>query len=241
MVPLRRLHCALAAALWRLLPRGRERALERFAATEFDSAWQLLRAIPGLPRPEDRALLFRHALEELEHAGMFEALRRGGDGAAPRRAAAERAPLLPARPSREELLGFLAFFHAGESAIAARFRALAAAPWMDPALRGTLEAIGRDEDGHDDGVLRILRREAGPGASLGALLRRQRARLWRAELARWTPAPDALVALLLAAVYAAAARALRGPVARRLSLDRAAQLEIFRRQAAGHASEVSAP
>jgi hypothetical protein len=230
----------LTPLLWRAFPSRRLAALQRFSATELDSGWQLLNALPHFRDPGDQSRLFDQALEEIGHAELFEAeLKRQSEGWWAQKVRARKS-LIPARPRPEDLRDFLAFFYVGESDSFRGFQALAAAPLGDD-LTAVFRTILADEAGHDSDALELLRKSAEPGGvGLPWLVLRQRLRRWKDDLMRALRRTDGPIFASLTVVYFALGGFFFRSLRRRLELPREEQLRLLQDQVADHIDSLRA-
>jgi hypothetical protein len=219
--------------IWRAFPGRRLLSLRRYADAELDSGWQLLRALPHFEDPTVRSCLFCHALEEFGHARLFEELLERGGGGLLSRTVHGREPLLPERPTDEERSDFLAYFHVGEREVFGDFSALSRAP-LDPALREVFARIVREEEGHDEGALALLKRTDGGKDQRWRLLRQRWRRDWEGTM-RFLRRADGPLFVSLAVVYYALGGFFYRGLRRRMELGREQQLDILREQVHAHA------
>ena len=165
--------------------RGPEKISEKllgFAATELGSARDMMLAAESTSDPQLRRLFLRHALDEYNHAKMFEqAARRVAPGLRVRPYEAHHAEPQHLFEKWGEVR-FVAFIHISESRAAAQFQALAS-HFADDDLGRLFESIGRDEKFHCRYSEHLLQswREQGREAEVEAAVSRvKRSLLWMA-------------------------------------------------------------
>jgi rubrerythrin len=174
------------------------RILNRFATTEADSAWQLIRALDAIDDNELKSKLFHNAMEEMHHAELFGGLvAKYSDYPAPV-AALPRRRLFDEAPS---LAAFEAYHYVGEVDVYNQF--LSYAKSAPPGLvRDTFLRIREDEDGHQDIAMAELSRLAGSNAKARALIRRVRLeRAWESFTRTSKAIGDAVSTVLLSIIY----------------------------------------
>ena len=192
--------------------RGLRRILNRFAETEADSAWQLIRALDAIDDDKLKAKLFHNAMEEMHHADLFRGLAaRYADHPAPIRSP-QRRRLFDEAPS---LAAFEAYHYVGEVDVYNQFFSYAksAPPGL---IRDTFLRIREDEDGHQDLAMAELSRLAGSDAKARALIRRVRLeRAWESFTRISKAVGDAVSTALLSVIFLIFGAAFVAPCRRR--------------------------
>lgn len=207
----------LLPLVWRLSRRKAVEGLQRFSATELDSAWQSLHAMNAAAEPSLRAKLFAHALEEFGHARLFAQAAKSLSQALPALVVGERRPLLDAAQGSRGLVSFYAYEALAEASVSREFASyLAAAPYEE-ARRAFRLALG-DEKRHASYTARTLSALAGADAARLELRRARVRRLYESWLRLGRGLGEALYSLLLSLLYFLAGPFLAGPCRRRLSM-----------------------
>jgi len=185
---------------WRLSRRRAVESLQRFSATELDSAWQSLHAMEAAGDPSLKARLFEHALEELGHAELFSQAAKALSSKLPAIPVSERTPLFKPR-SGNGLVSFYALAHLGEDRVSREFEAyLAAAPYEE--AREVFRAVLEDEKGHALSTARWLARAASSRQELRRELLKARLGRFRGSWLRFLRALGEIPsALILGLVY----------------------------------------
>lgn len=196
--------------------------------TELDSAWQSLYALNHVRDRKLRMLLFRHAIEELEHSDLFSGLARNLEGVPSAVPTTRRKPLVEFdTDEKKSTLRFLAALCAGENEIRGDFRCyLRSIP--DQKVTDVLSKISVDEDGHADGSRRALEGAAQrEGVQTSKLLRKENLSLiWRRYQSVGMKAGGVLMSAGLLLAYFLFAPFAFGQARRRLSMSYAEQLKL---------------
>jgi rubrerythrin len=183
---------------WRLFRARRGEILQRFSATEADSAWHFLYAASHVDQPAIRARLFNNALEEVHHAALFAEAAHDHAPAPIHLPIEERVAIYD---PRKGLQHFYAFVHVGEKDVYDQFDAYAAAIGTDSVKR-IFSHLKEDEDGH---MQFAEQRLTAMGANQGAVLRQvrsiRRRRLLESWGRGWRRVSDLATTLLLSALY----------------------------------------
>jgi len=203
----RRLAIRLVLPLsWRLFPHRRGEILERFSATEADSAWHFLDALSHVDQPRIRARLFCNALEETHHAALFAAAARDHAQAPVRVPIRERVAIFD---PMKGLQHFYAFVYVGEKDVYDQFDAYATA-FDAGSIRAIFSRLKQEEDGHmqfaEQRLASIDRRSSAVSRQVRAIRRRRLLESWARG---WSRVLDLAATLVLSATYFAV-----GPFAR---------------------------
>ncbi len=182
----------VSVVAWRL-PGWPLRFLTSFRDSEHGSAVDVLAAAEGTTRRHLRRKYFRHAMDELRHASLFQARARAlGGGRDRARAALDDVGAVQRHGTVDGVTlferlgepGFLAFVHVAEADAVEQFGVYLAHELPDPDTRATLTTILGDERfhvGYSADALERIHRETGtldvPG-ELGAVRWRRRREAW---------------------------------------------------------------
>jgi hypothetical protein len=157
--------------VWKISGERKIRALQEFALTELDSAWQSLYAMDFIPDPKLRAMLFHHALDEYKHYDVFNNLAREFRQKPSAQSLVKRLALW--KPSEKNgPLNFFSYIHAGECQVNADFAAYSRSN-IDENIRIAFTRIMEDEAHHEAG----FRKEVFPRLS-GSWRAVRRSVLW---------------------------------------------------------------
>lgn len=189
----------LVNVTWRLSKTRLLTSLRLFAATEADSAWQLVYALERTAEPKLKAELFGQVLEEMHHAAEFSRLGRGLSDTLTAPVRYDRQPLYALA---EDVWKFYAYCQIGEAAAAERFRNILSAT-REPAVRAVLKGILRDEAQHVESATAMLGGCDGipEGQRRRELRRIKGRRLWEAWLRSGRQVADGLSVIILTVVY----------------------------------------
>lgn len=199
---------------WRLGDERVARSLQRFALVESDSAWQFLRALEVLEKPEHKAAMFHDALEEMSHAEGFARL---AARYSPRPLPLPREARSPLIERPEQLGEFLAYIYVGERDVYDEFDDYARAA-RRPDIEAHLAAIQADEAGHHEDAERTVLNLVGSEARFVRLQRQARWRRFRESFMRVSTGIGHVVStLLLGALYFAVGALLAVPARRRMA------------------------
>lgn len=145
--------------VWRTSKQRMADGLQRFAVTENDSVWQILRLIKVVDSPALRAKVFQHALEEAHHAAEFDRVSRLVSPRLPHRPVQERTAIFQPNLTHP-VMNFMAYAHVGEDDVLHQFDAYAAAVNTDE-IRSVFQEAKVDERGHA-GLTKQLCHRAAP-------------------------------------------------------------------------------
>ena len=191
---------------WRFFPGRRGEILQRFSATEADSAWHFLHASSHVDQPVIRARLFNNALEETHHAALF------GQAAQDHARTPIHIPVqerIAVYDPQKGLQHFYAFVYVGEEDVYGQFDAYAAAIGAD-SVKSIFSHLKEDEAGHMQfAKQRLVATDAKQANILREVRSIRRRRLVESWTRGWRCASDWAVTLVLSAVYV-----LFGPVVR---------------------------
>lgn len=133
--------------VWGLSRKRTAVALNKFAITEADGAWQDIYAIGQVSDPRLKAKLFQHAIEESHHSALFEAASWNYSDVLQPRNCSERISLFKGSDPATALRSFYAYECVGENDVCEEFSAYAsAAPYTD--LKEIFERLRGDEEAH---------------------------------------------------------------------------------------------
>ncbi len=198
---------------WKLGDERVARSLQRFALVESDSAWQFLRAVEVLERPEHKAAMFHDALEEMSHAEGFSRL---AARYAPRALPLPREARSPLIERADQLGEFLAYIYVGERDVYAEFDDYSRAARRAD-IEAHLAAIQADEAGHHEDAERTMLSLFGSAERFARLQRQARWRRFRESANRVSTWSGRIVSgLLLGILYFVAGALLTVPARRRL-------------------------
>jgi len=139
---------------WKIFKNAPAIALNKFAITEVDSAWQSLYALEAAQDPEIKAKLFRHAYEEIAHGELFNDIAQKVSPTLLPRLSPERDPLLKTSDSK----GFTQFYadeYIGEQRIQIEFETYYNAVPLKP-VQEVFGKVKKDEKGHAIYTSRML-------------------------------------------------------------------------------------
>lgn len=216
--------------IWRVSRRRKITSLQEFANTELDSAWQSLYALKYIEDPKIKWMLFQHALEEFQHADLFNRLS----------ARLAKGPLAHSFYTREALikkgdqdvLDFLVYLYVGEREINQDFIQYIRAP-IDQEIRDVFKQIKAEEEGHEDAALSSLEKIASRSQRNLKLL------IWKHKLSRsyrqfasvMKMVGEFPLSVLLSAAYFFLGFFAFKSVRARFDISRAAQLALVSQQA----------
>ncbi len=193
---------SVSLVAWRL-PGWPARFVASFRDSEHGSSVDVLAAAEGTTRRELRRKYFRHAMDELRHAALFQGRARALGNPDRTRAALDDVGAVQHHGTADGVTlferlgepGFLAFVHVAEADAIEQFGVYLAHGLPDPDTRAVLERILGDERFHvaysADALERI--RAEGAGLDIAAELRRVR---WRRLRERWSRASRTLGAAM---------------------------------------------
>jgi hypothetical protein len=217
--------------VWHFSEKRKLAALQEFSDTELDSGWQSLYTLSKIDDPKTKAELFEHCLDEFYHADLFGNLLKSYASSPLNRPTFSREAILSSKIDKRAVLAFLVKVYVGESEINRDFVAYARAH-VDEPIRQLFRQIKRDEEGHEEVSWDLMLRYAdGKAWKLRWLIFRETlAHAYKRYVKASQAIGDFMLALMLSLIYFLAGLFVFGPLRKRLSLDRATQLEILREQ-----------
>lgn len=221
----------LTPLVWRVSEKRKLDALQEFSDTELDSGWQSLYTLEKIDDPKAKAELFQHSLEEFYHAEMFASLLQSYANAPRNRAAFAREAMLSDNADRAALLDFLAQVYVGEAEINRDFVVYANTN-VDSPIRELFGRIKKDEEGHEEVSWDLMLRYAdGKVWRLRwILLRKRLAHMWKRYVNATQAVGNLMLWTQLSLVYFLLGSFFFLTLRRRITLDRATQLDILRQQ-----------